>query len=349
MLQTKQCLEKLGVSVDVSLDAEPVLDGYDVVHLFNIQTSHYGLRQMENARRSGVPVVLSTIYWGTRHLYRSEDFVRYHCSGVVRALARLDWRLPALLLRLNRQYGTKAERKHLDMLKAADFLLPNSYAEAEVLALEFDAPWIRGKSHFVPNGISAAGSDGEKNQVAAPAALAESGEYVLEVGRIEPIKGQLKLIEALLESPEIPLVFVGRPGNQAYYQRCRELGERRGNTRFIDAVPHEEIAGYYRAAKVHALPSLRESPGLVTLEAAMQGANCVVSVHGPILEYFANLAWCCDPDDVGSLRQAVLQAWRAPRSEKLKERILTSFTWEEAARATLDAYRVVLARHAAAC
>lgn len=345
MLQTKECLQKLGVSVEVNLEAEPELDGFDIVHLFNIQTSHHGLRQMANARRRGVPVVLSTIYWSNRHFYRSEDFVRYHCSSMVRAMARFGWRIPAFLLKLNRQFGTKAERKHRSMLEEADALLPNSYAEAEILALEFDAPWLRAKTHFVPNGIHVAGEHNSSDRPGTQRALAELGElgeYVLEVGRIEPIKGQLKLIEGLLDLPEIPLVFVGRPGNEAYYRKCRELAVRRGNTVFIPAVPHEEIAEFYRQAKVHVLPSLRESPGLVTLEAALQKANCVVSIHGPVPEYFGSCAWCCDPDDVGSIRKAVLQAWKAPRSDELKRRVVSHFTWDEAARATLDAYLRVL-------
>lgn len=340
MMKTKECLQKLGVEVEISLDAEPDLAGFDLVHLFNVQTADHGWRQMQHARRAGLPVVLSTIYWSNRHFYSSEDFVRYHCSPAVRKLARLDWRLPALLLKLNRRYGTKSELKHRRMLEAADLLLPNSYAEAEVLAAEFDAPWIRAKSLMVPNGIAVDSSPGPE----AASTLKSTEKYVLEVGRIEPIKGQLKLIEALMDLPDIPLVFVGRSGNDAYYEKCCERGAQRGNTRFVAAVPHEEIGAYYAAAQVHVLPSLRESPGLVTLEAAMHGANCVVSFHGPIMEYFGSSAWSCDPCDPASIRQAVLSAWQSPPQVALRERILRNFTWDEAAKATLEGYRRALAQ-----
>jgi len=344
MMQTKEFLQKLGVTVEVSLEAEPELSGYDIVHVFNIQTASHGLRQLEHARRSDVPVVLSPIYWSNRHFYRNQDFVTYHSSAAVRLMAGISWQFPALLLRLNRVFGFKAEQKHRLMLEAADLLLPNSFAESEILAIEFGAPWIRAKSLVVPNGITVSESQATGSVDAVPIPMLQGlGEYVLEVGRIEPVKGQLKLIQAMMAEPDIPLVFVGKPEYETYFDRCRELGEQRGNTYFIPAVPHGKIEAFYRQAKVHALPSLRESPGLVTLEAALYGTNCVVSIHGPIMEYFGTDAWSCDPEDVASIRDAVLHAWRAPRSEALSKRILRQFTWNEAARLTLEGYRRVLA------
>ena len=36
MLKTKEFLEKRGVQIDISLDFEPNLEDYDLVHLFNL-------------------------------------------------------------------------------------------------------------------------------------------------------------------------------------------------------------------------------------------------------------------------------------------------------------------------
>ena len=65
-----------------------------------------------------------------------------------------------------------------------------------------------------------------------------------------------------------------------------KLGKKRGNTFFLGEISHDDIYPYYSKAKVHVLPSFRESPGLSTLEAAVFGVNCVVSFHGPVAEYF---------------------------------------------------------------
>jgi hypothetical protein len=46
--------------------------------------------------------------------------------------------------------------------------------------------------------------------------------------------------------------------------------------------------------------------------------------------------------NIDSMKQSILEAWRAPRNSKLKDRILRSFTWSEAAVQTLAAYQRVL-------
>ena len=51
MLKTKEFLEKLGVQIDISLDFEPDLSGYDLVHLFNLMEPQDIYRQMLNAKK----------------------------------------------------------------------------------------------------------------------------------------------------------------------------------------------------------------------------------------------------------------------------------------------------------
>jgi hypothetical protein len=101
-------------------------------------------------------------------------------------------------------------------------------------------------------------------------------------------------------------------------------------------------------AKVHALPSFRESPGLATLEAALYGANCVVSIHSPVAEYFADGTWTCDPSSPSSIRNAVLEAWTAPRTGMFGEIVERDFNYDVAGARTKRAYDQVLARRAAA-
>ena len=126
-------------------------------------------------------------------------------------------------------------------------------------------------------------------------------------------------------------------------RQCQLFGNKSGNVYFISYVPHDQLNSYYQRAKVHALPSLQESPGLVTLEAAMAGANCVVSIHGPVTEYFGIDAWYCDPEKPESIKEAVLGALESPLNIKLKERIEKYFSWDEASRVTHKGYMQVLA------
>jgi glycosyltransferase involved in cell wall biosynthesis len=167
--------------------------------------------------------------------------------------------------------------------------------------------------------------------------------FVLQVGRIEPVKNQLAAIKALFAVP-VPLVFIGaRPAAYArYFEQCQALAARRGNVYFVDAVPHEQLPGLYRGARVHMLPSFRETPGLVSLEAALMGCNIVTTDQGPTDEYFGPWAWYCNPTSLDSIRRAVLGALAAPFPEFLRQRIRARFTWHNAAQATLAAYRRVL-------
>jgi glycosyltransferase involved in cell wall biosynthesis len=343
MLRTQAELEKLGLQVDISTEPTPALKGYDLAHIFNIQSADHSLQQLKAAKQRGLPVALSTIYWDLRALDRDPDFVRACSSPRMRALAAVN---PAIAIGLRNFYRHARYdlwgrlpahlRKARIMLEQADLLLPNSVAEAENLALLMDAPWVRSKTCVIPNGVDPA--------LAPPPGLSLDlpNECILEAAAVHPVKGQLKVIRALAEHPELPLVFVGRP-DAGYLEMCRAAARGRPNVWFVGEVPHAHMAAYLARARVHVLPSLRESPGLATLEAALQGARCVVSHHGPTLEYFGPDVWYCDPASTESIRDAIVRAWVAPASTRLRDRILTHFTWPEVGLQTQAAYARLLA------
>jgi glycosyltransferase involved in cell wall biosynthesis len=167
--------------------------------------------------------------------------------------------------------------------------------------------------------------------------------YVLQVARIQSAKNQLGLMQALFDIP-IPIVFAGQPSpyETDYVNRCYELAQKRGQVYFLGPMSSEELAGIYVLAAVHALPSWRETPGLVSLEAAAAGCRVVSTSIGSAREYFGDHAWYCDPRDPQSIRRAVLHALEAPHSESLRNLVLERYTWEAAAAATLNAYRLAL-------
>jgi len=168
-------------------------------------------------------------------------------------------------------------------------------------------------------------------------------DFVLEVGTIYPVKNQLELIEALFDLP-VPLVFVGQTLDAFadYANACRARAAQRGNVYFIDHLPYEELPGIYALAGVHALPSWRETPGLVSLEAAAAGCRIVTTSIGSTRDYFGDLVWYCAPDDRASIRTAIEAALQAKPSTALRQRVLSEYTWERTAQATLASYQKVL-------
>lgn len=342
MMKTKAALEALGVSVDIDLGCSPDLSSFDLVHVFNVQTAAHSVQQVNQARSKNVPVVLSPIYWDRRHIDRWAEPYDFHEKALVRAAARWLPSIPALYFNRLSPGRRRLAANIRRMLGAADHLLPNSLAELEILAVLFEMPELRSRSSVVVNAIDASPSC--QLDMPITAQPLPDGNFVLQVGRFEPIKGQRSLIRAMSERPDVPLVFVGAGLESEYGQACQALGKARGNVHFLPHVPHESLPSVYQRAKVHALPSMRESPGLVSLEAAVQGANCVVSIHAPVLEYFGDQAWVCDPQDDESIRRAVMDALEAPRSGRLGDAIRRTFTWEQAGLQTHAAYERVLSR-----
>lgn len=344
MRETKTALEALGVKVDVSLELNPDTRGYDIAHVFNLQRPFETSAQVAACRRHGTPVALSTIIWD-RSMWRFD----LESSTRWRRLRRfLPYPILSLLCHLRtdaiRRLG-RTWRMQRHVVSCADVLLPNSGSEGRFVERHFQVR-TRERTRVIPNAanVKLFALDRAKPVVGFPTLPERS--FVLQVGRIEPVKNQSALIQALFDV-DLPIVLVGTvpPDGEEYYGQCRQLADRRGNVHFLGAVPHDFLPHVYAAARVHALPSFRESPGLVSLEAALMRCNVVTTDQGPTHEYFGSWAWYCSPFDVQSIRRAVLTAASAPFPEALRERILADFTWEIAAARTLEAYEWVLSRH----
>jgi glycosyltransferase involved in cell wall biosynthesis len=221
---------------------------------------------------------------------------------------------------------------------AVDLLLPNSEAEAEQLVRYFGVR--RDRIRVVPNGAD------ERFAKASPQAfarLAGGRGFVLYAGRIEPRKNQLGFLRAMRDT-QVPIVVLGDvvPGYEAYRDACRRVaGE---HVKFIDGVRHDDplLASAYAACGCLALASWFETPGLVALEAAMQGVPLVLPAGGCAREYFGDRAEYVEPDDLRGIRQKVLVAVSRPRSPALAEWVLERFTWKVAAQATREAYEQVV-------
>jgi polysaccharide pyruvyl transferase CsaB len=320
---TREALEALGLAVSVSTDLQPDLGQFDIVHAFNTTRPQESMEHCANARRQGKPVVLSTVYWDAREfLQRARKTVDPDFEPSAREVAALAAR----------------EAQAALVMETSDLLLPNSEAERDLLVRNFGI--AAEQCRVVPNAVDDRFFDGTPDAFVSQHGLRD---FVLCVGRIELRKNQYALLAAL-EGTELPLVLVGPAVDEEYLERCRSHATTR--VTFIPQMPHELLPSAYAAARVHVLPSWYDTPGLVSLEAAAAGCNIVSTDRGSAREYFGDLAWYCSPDDVDSIRGAVIAAWEAPKSGRLRERVRDSYTWAVAARKTLEAYRIALAARA---
>lgn len=344
--ETRAALESLGATVSVRGPAQMQgLPPYDVAHVFNLQMPENAAGVFEALGPVGRPIVLSPVYW---------DLLPYWFESASRERAR--WRWPARLLgreRARRLYVRWQERKapreafwrlQRNLLNDACRILPNSGAEAELLRRTFAlGPDFANRVDVVPNGISAALYEAIPRPSRHFVEQHRLEEFVLQVGTISPVKNQLGLIEALFDL-RVPLVFIGHtPDRMAEYGRqCRRRAAERGDVIFIDHLSAADLPGIYALAAVHALPSWRETPGLVSLEAAASGCRIVTTSIGSARDYFGEHAWYCHPADVRSIRDAVRAALQAPRQTKLRDHVLANFTWRRAGETTIAAYERAL-------
>lgn len=350
--KTQAALESLGVSV-VTRGANDLhsLPAVDLAHIFNIQEPGPAWAALQRLEGAGIPVVLSPIYW---------DMLAYWCEMAVKSIAL--WKHMARLLgkgAVKRIYpawqrlkapSRKEWQTQRRLLLHARRALPNSHSETGLLQQFFRlGSDFQRKADVVPNAIDTTLYETQP----APSQEFEQRygvrDFVLQVGTVNPVKNQLGLIEALYDLP-VPLVFIGpvQPAYLDYGETCKARGAQRGQVIFIDQLPHNQLPGIYALAAVHALPSWRETPGLVSLEAAAAGCRVVSTSIGSTRDYFGDLAWYCSPDDPASIRAAVEQALRAPRSEELRRRVLAEYTWQRAAQATLKSYQQALKANSSA-
>ena len=338
ILATKRSLEGLGIEVMISSRPDPDVSGFDLLHIFNpVLVSWRGL---EAAKRAGIPVVISPIYWPMGDYFQAyrglaATYLRERPAGWLGGAGQ------SLIRYLGYTYGWNPHlrRSLRDFLKQADGLLPNSRAEAGVINSDLG---VMRPTFVIPNGVSEQPHQPKSTNL--PSELARLDSYVLCVGRLELRKNQHLLISALRDLA-VPLVLVGNDQvDPSYTALCQQLGRQRGQTYFFPAQTSVSLAAVYQRARVHALPSWYETPGLASLEAAAAGARIVTTAVGGSEEYFGQEAWYCDPRQPDSIKQAVKKALATPPSKILHQRVQREFTWTEAARATLVAYHSVLGK-----
>jgi glycosyltransferase involved in cell wall biosynthesis len=310
--KTREHLIRLGCRVDLSTAADPDLSGYELVHLFNIMAAPGTYQQLLNARRQRKPVALSPIYW---------DPGEYLSATGQNDLYGSWWEKTMPLRRA--------------LLAGVTALLPNSRMELEELRRFF------GKlppAQIVPNAAEPLFAAARPERF-----LQKYGckDFLLSVGRICRRKNQLSLIRVARDL-NYPLVLIGPLNDGEYYGECRRAAAGTG-TLFIDTLAAEELAAAYAAARVHALVSWYDTPGLVSLEAAAAGCRLVTTDRGSAREYLGDSVEYCDPGELASIRRAVAAAWKQPAPDpELRAKILQEYNWERAAQATLQGYRQAL-------
>jgi glycosyltransferase involved in cell wall biosynthesis len=134
-----------------------------------------------------------------------------------------------------------------------------------------------------------------------------SGHYILSVGRLEPRKNHISLINAYAElNTDTPLVIIGQRhfGYQQIETRINELGLSE-QVLLLEDIPDVDLASFYRHASFLVYPTWAEGFGMPVIEAMASGLPVITSNTTSLPEIAGDAAILISPDDVPGLRKAM--------------------------------------------
>jgi glycosyltransferase involved in cell wall biosynthesis len=178
--------------------------------------------------------------------------------------------------------------------------------------------------------------------------------YILTVGSLIPIKNLSTAIKAFAEAREKKdskcrdhrLVLAGK--KDIDYPALQKLVDRLGLGKqiiFTDYIQWQDINSLYAGADLLLFPSHYEGFGFPPLEAMHHGVPVIASDRASIPEVVGDAGVLHDPGDTGSWALSINEILGddARRNEMVdagRERV-KKFTWERAARETLEVYEKV--------
>lgn len=306
MISTALELKKSGVEIAISTDPNILLEPFDLVHIFNLTRVKESYLYFLNAQKQKKKTVVSPVYWNPRFFLLRE-------GGNPNDMAA--WKL--------------AQPMRARVLRECDLLLPNG--QHEVAGLKQDFPAIA-PYRVIPNGFP------DAFLTAGPAAFRTRypdlpAEFVLSVARISARKNQHWLAR-ICQELDLSLVLIGPVNDRKYFEQVRSFP----NVTYLGVHQGDLLASAYASAKVHALPSWFETPGLSSLEAAACGTTVITTDQGCTYEYFKEMALYVRPADDESLRTALEQALTFSPIP-LTDHIRKHYSWSHIAQATLSAYQ----------
>ena len=184
--------------------------------------------------------------------------------------------------------------------------------------------------------------------------LGVGDDFILAVGTIEPRKNLKTLVRAFAEllrwggaaRGDLQLVIAGRRGwlNEEFTSEVERSGVR-GRVVFTGYVTDEQLRALYSSCRAFAYPSLYEGFGLPVLEAMACGAPVVAGRIASVAEVAGGAALLVPPRDAGALARALTEllddAGACARLSAAGREHAALFSWERAARQTLDIYERV--------
>jgi len=245
-------------------DAVCAIENYRKNHglLYDLIHSHYWLSALVGRRVQ--------TWWKVPHL------VSFHTLGAIKNAAHVGVDEPELRIVMEKE-----------LVQHSDRILSSTDSEKKELISSYYA--TPEKIGVIPCGVNFNSFQPIEKNLARQHIGLNSDNIILFVGRIDPLKGIDKLLEAASEldtEKDVQVVVVGgNTDNRTNFEKLLSYSQSltlQNPVLFKGTLEHEELPFYYSAADVCVIPSFYESFGLVALESLACGTPVVATKVGGI-------------------------------------------------------------------
>jgi glycosyltransferase involved in cell wall biosynthesis len=293
-------------SLDIELYDQwrPDFLNMSLMHYFSCMPSSLDLLDYVKTKK-GIPLVISPNFWPEPESWEQ--------SGVHKQIKSILW--------------------------LADKIIVNSYIEEEALVrlCQIDSS----KISVVHNAVENCFFDSVDPELFRKHFNVD-GQFVLNVGNVEPRKNQLAFLKALKNYPDLTLVTIGGIRENWYLAACQEEGGRQ--FRLIEPMqPGSELLRSAMAGcEFFAMPSMRETPSIATLEAAASGAKILTTDLGSPREYFKDYVDYINPYDLVSMSEGIESVLNKQNNDKLSNHVNEFYRWDVVVEKLVDTYSSVI-------
>lgn len=298
-----------------------------------------------------IPPTILNILWNELHFINVEQFMGkldvFHSSDATQPPAKakkvttvhdlVAYHFPQTL----HPKQVQIQKKRLAWIKKeADAIIAVSKATKQDLETLLEIP--ENKITVVYEGVGSEFHEHVKDETATLAQVKVKyklpEKYVLNVGSMQPRKNLPRLIEAYKKLKDPPLLAIaGKTG----WGKGIVIAK---NVKVLGFVPQEDLPYLYAGAYAFVYPAIYEGFGLPVLEAMACGTPVITSNKSSLLEVGGSAAVFADPHDVASIYEAIQQVLQLSEADyrALQQKSCAhakQFTWEKAAKETLEVYQ----------